>query len=541
MMEDTPLETGQKSHGEGRRVHWAVPGAFLLLCVVIVLWHEHFGFIQFGGMDGGVLINLAWSQYQGLTPYVDIPCYPPVLFAFPAGWAFDLWGPTWAALTHLVSVFSVLTFSWSFLLLWKATHRPWMALTFATALQVMVFFSFSWWWYNQVTAIVLALYFGSVTFLLLEPKDRFARISFWAAVALTALAKPNTAGILLVLTHVLLLTDSRTRIFVLLASSSAALADLFFLLLHHITPVLLLQNYLGLVQRLVSVDSVLHCLSLSNNVDLIWMSVFFVVTLGCLLVTVQPSLRARRLYLAFWLMFLIALVVGLVGAGTNSESKINELTCLVMFAPFLGSFLTWRDFWWPSYGFVFYFVVTALIVGVFRLRVFSIGPSCFAEHTALKRMEEPALFRGMMAGPRLFEVISEAEAFLRGKDFSSSSGKKIFFGPRIDFLYAAFHLPVESGLPLWWEQIPSRHHGEQRPVETNLHAGGDIASRSNSSDEPLDPRVQRFIDAKFDYCVFVMDDKGAPDMTFMPADIHDEIYEHYHVEFHGALAIFTRF
>ncbi len=540
MMENPPLRTGQKSHGEGRPAYWAVGGVFLLLCVVIVFWHEHFGFIQFGGTDGGVLINLAWSQYEGLTPYVDIPCYPPALFAFPAGWAFDLWGPTWAALTHLVSVFSILTFGWSFLLLWKATHRPWMGLSFAMALQVMVFFSFSWWWYNHVTAIVLALYFGSVAFLLLEPKDRFARISFWAAVALTALAKPNTAGILLVLTHVLLLVDSRTRIFVLLASSSAALADLLFLLLHHITPLLLMQNYLGLVQRLFSSDSFLNCLSLSANIDLIWMAAFFVVTLGCLLVTVRAPLKSRRLYLSFWLMFLIAIVVSVVGAGTNSESKPNELTCLVMFAPFLGSFVAWRNFWWPCYGFVFYFVVSSLVVGVDRLRVFSIGTGYFAEHTELKRIEEPPLFRGMMAGPHLFQVISDAEAFLRGKDFSSPSGKKIFIGPRIDFLYAAFHLPVERGLPLWWEKVPSRHDG-QRPTEPGLPAGAGTPSRSNASDEALDPRVQRFIDAKFDYCVFVKDDQGVPDMTFMPADIHDEIKEHYHEASQGTLVIFTRF
>lgn len=522
---------------------------FLLLSAGIFLWHNHFAFIQFGGNDGGILIQTAWAQYLGQIPYREITTPLPALFVYPAGWAFIIGGPTWSSLTLLVSFFSIFTFAWTFVLLNRATGNAWTSLIFAFVLQAITMLSYSWWWYNQVTAVVEAIYVASIFFLLFEPKDWFARGSFWLAVALTGMAKANTAGPLLILTHLFLLTRPSTRLFVLLASSSAMLADLLFFTVHHTSIILLLQNYFLLTGRLISPKMWTVSLFQALPGEQI-LSLFFdgllVAALCHILCKNKYLLNREGCYVPFMWLLLILLVVGEIGAITNSFLKMTEASCLIMVAPFIQFVLDKHGLSLAQsklayvYSILAYFVFMGLYIGATRTGIFAIGPSFFAETRPLQQVQAPPLFRGMQVGPIMNEVLVEVHQVLQEQDLLHHPDKKVFFGPRINFCYAAYNLPVEPGLPACWERIPSSHHGDNLPTGIYMPDYQSAPARWIQAGEPLDPRVVSFIQTHFDLCIFLRGYLGLADMTYFPSDLRAELYSHYRVQYRGQIVVFTR-
>ncbi|HUB67704.1 MAG TPA: hypothetical protein VL981_09495 [Candidatus Methylacidiphilales bacterium] len=524
---------------------------FVLLMIAIVIWHSRLAFIQFGGFDGGYLINVAWAQYTGLAAYRDFSTPMPALFVYPAGWAFLLGGPSWGSLTALVCVFSVLTSTWIFALLIRATGKAWASLFFTVLLQAMTFLPLSWWWYNQITAVIEAIYLGSVFFLLLEPGDRYARASFWLAVALTGLAKANTAGLLLILTHLILLTRPSTRLFVLVASASATAFDAAFLFLEHASPVLLLQNYSLLSARLISTDCWQYCLFQGCTEE----HLPSFIANGCLAMLILHAICCHKetLVREGWhtlllLIFGVVFVVGAIGMITDSDLKMTEAAPMMMIVPFLQYFL--RRGYAPmpgrklAYAYIifFYFIAMSLFLGITRARVFSIGKDYFAEDVPLIPIQSPAFFRGMQVGPKLNDVLKDVNQVLleNGIPGTGDNSKKIFFGPRIDFCYAAYHLSFEPGLPICWEKIPSSHHGEEYPTGIYIAAGMVAPSRWIELGEPPDPRVMAFIHARFDLCIFVIGYEHIADMSYIPADIRAELHDHYKMEYRDRIVVFTR-
>jgi len=119
---------------------------------------------------------------------------------------------------------------------------------------------------------------------------------------------------------------------------------------------------------------------------------------------------------------------------------------------------------------------------------------------------------------------------------------KVFFGPVMDYCYAAFDLPVEPGLPLWWENVPSTHHGENYPIGTDMPAFMYQPSRWIGPGEKLDYRVANFINARFDLCLFFVETKTGdlPLMDYLPPDVRAEIYENYGCTYRGHIAVFKR-
>jgi hypothetical protein len=514
----------------------------------IFLWNDHFAFVQFGGNDGGILINVAWAQYTGLVPYRDFATPLPALFVYPAGWAFMLGGPTWKSLTLLICGFSVLTFVWSFSLFSKATGRVWTAMAFAFVLQAVSSLTLSWWWYNQVTALIEAIYVSSVFFLVLKPTDEFARASFGLSVALTALAKANTAGVLLILTHVVLLIIPATRRFVLVATSCAALADLIFLWFCHVSAIVLLQNYLLLSRRVGSLAAWKSCLCEAFPGEQIPSIILDLVLAACVLYLVwanRAALTRTGHYRAVLGLVGASVATLVVGSLTNSDLKMGEAAVLIAALPFIfflidrpGHFLE-RFSLSMVCAIMVYFVLGGLMIGATRASVFSTGPLFFAELAPLHEIKQPRLFEGMAAGPRLHDVLDDVAQVLKDNNIIGHPDKKIFFGPRIDFCYAAFHIPFQAGLPICWENIPSTHHGEDLPMGIPM-TNSTAPARWIAPGEPLDPRVTAFINARFDLCIFLDGWMNLPDMSYFPADIRAELYEHYSVKQEDRVFVFTR-
>ena len=86
-----------------------------------------------------------------------------------------------------------------------------------------------------------------------------------------------------------------------------------------------------------------------------------------------------------------------------------------------------------------------LDIGVSRYRVFQIGPHRFFEWQEPLPNPGTPFFSGMQASPYLRDTMTSIARVLQ-KDHGT-----VFFGPRLEFAYAAFGLPAPKDLPIWWD------------------------------------------------------------------------------------------
>ena len=92
-----------------------------------------------------------------------------------------------------------------------------------------------------------------------------------------------------------------------------------------------------------------------------------------------------------------------------------------------------------------------------------------------------------------FTLLSEADAAM-----SINPSRRVFFGPRMEFLYARDRIEAPEGLPLWW------HPGSSYPEESTAKI------------------VERWKAARFDLLVFAHNDR-----TRIPQQILNDIDQNY--------------
>jgi hypothetical protein len=502
--------------------------AFVLLAAWTTWWHRHYGMIDFGGLDGGLLVQAAWGVSTGNIPYHDIPDPLPPLFFLGAGWAFRLLGPSWSSLNWLVTAYAFVTLTWSFLLLGRITRRPWYALAVAFALQAITLMPLSWWWYNQITTLAGVLALLSGYGLSRAPGDRGLAVSLGASVALLLLTKLNTAVFLSAAIALFLLARRETRKTTLACFACAGLADLLLLTLQHV-PVL---DYLHLVSqfssRVSSLDWIRFCLIGAQPVEH-WtgLIMFAFFTLGGVALSLLDRDKVRRQGAIIWI--LIAAGATSIQMVTNNDFKLGDIALVV--APvavgvgLLERFLLVRLAMLLSVAFP---VLLGLMIGQARSRIVSIGPRFYAGSGAPDRvLKSPPFFRGLSTEYFFDQVLQEVGTVLASARGSGTAAGKIFFGPRLDFCYAAYDLPYPTGLPIWWEKVPSSHWGENAPTGIPMPSFWSAPSHWLPENGPYDPRVQRFIADKFQLCIFVRGYESIADMSFFPPNLRGYIYQHY--------------
>lgn len=148
----------------------------------------------------------------------------------------------------------------------------------------------------------------------------------------------------------------------------------------------------------------------------------------------------------------------------------------------------------------------AVSKGATRERMEQVGPYAFWEPRADHRIAG-GYFDGMHVGQRFARVLDEIHRLKL-----ASSGKSLFFGPRLEFGYRVTGTPSPSGMPLWWH--PGTSYG--------LLEEGEIA--------------HIFTEGRFDTLIFL-----GRDRTRMPAQVMHSIEEHYaRVPYLGELQIYKR-
>jgi len=155
------------------------------------------------------------------------------------------------------------------------------------------------------------------------------------------------------------------------------------------------------------------------------------------------------------LLALAAAAAGLEGFLANVEPKMVDLpliliACAVYVStrfsggvPAGAAVRTWEP----------YLTVLATLLlfagpaaGATRLRVLMILYGEFYEYRLTDQPFQNAFFRNLRTGARFHAVVDEVGEALR-----RHPGARVFFGPRMEWAYAAFALPAAIGQPIWWE------------------------------------------------------------------------------------------
>jgi len=436
---------GELTEGRARVLLWGT--AFLTAAAIFKL-----GMIQFGGFDHSALIDMGWRIHLGQKPFRDFPCTMPPLFYLGAGWSFDAFGVSWRSLVVLTSVFSFGTFLWSYFLLEGILGDRFGAWLFSLMIQACTTVVVSYWWYNPVTTVVAVLCILSFWRLFETPGDWCVRGSCIGSLALLSLAKPNIAGLLIVgMLAIGLCSGIRWVVIVIMALS--AVISLVTLAVASVNPVDLVAGYLGIASRGATLNQLFQDIGPMEKV-------LFSGVIGALLI---PWLIHPRHIFSRWndqrqWLALLGLTAGLHGFITNGEAKIVDVP-LVFFCSVLGlCFLPWKGdadpriailtgFRWKGY----FSALACVLIGiacaqaVTRHRVEAIGPGLFFEHRLSDHPPSTAFFMGLHTGDIFPEVCSEVDAVLSQSDRSS-----VYFGPRMQWAYAAFGVAPPLNQPSWW-------------------------------------------------------------------------------------------
>lgn len=446
--------------------------AFVLCACVTTVYLLQF---RFGAYDLSALIDSGWRVVQGQVPNQDFICtFPPLLY-LGAAFAFRVLGVRWLALSvaSVSYTFALTLLGMRVLLLMRRRVGDAMVLrlsiTFAV-LQLIPFFVVGHPWHSSWT-IQADLYAFAAAFALLEGESASSReraelfVHLCAAECLTILGKPNTGMPALVFCTLALLLRSRTRRHALLALLLAIAAASLLMLSAHTSLERQWQVYSHLNSRLIPKN---YFASLIFDREpfrgFVRLSVYFAL-LPAVVWMVQTTLRGVRQRQAtpVYVLAAGACLVTILGFGTNAEVPLVDTPPLLFGVGMLAA-TTWTTSMRLE-GVFFYtlcsLLVSATFFGVTRERMQAVGvwadPSC----GPLFLWQQDRFFGRFKECAPFFTFLQETDQIV-----AKRSGARVFFGPRLEFLYARDHFTSPKGLPLWWHPGTSFPLGQEQAVVT---------------------------------------------------------------------------
>lgn len=406
------------------------------------------GMQQFGGYDEGLVANAAAYYAQGDKPGVDYQSSMPPLFMAGIHLVQMTWGLRWAGFAALLAAFAVLTCSWSFLLFRAIGVQMRWAMALSACIQVCTSFVAPFWWYNNTSSLAVILLFLSVLVCLNESAHVFCWISLSVSLAMVLASKPNSLPACLMVASIFPVSSRRCKLKAL-ASVGCALGIAYGICaVAAISPSVLFGAYAE-VAKLRGSPLAMVAIEQQDQPERTYL-----VVLICFLLLITADLMIRRMpsTLEGWKRFSAVVVCVLVAIDmvlSNSEFPATNLVVLLVVVSLLCLFPWDSTISSESHRrllakLVIVFVVFSTYFGVTHVRILTIGEESFYEPLPTVRIDS-GFFAGMQASPRLSRLQNEVAAVLQ-----VHSARTVFFGPRIDFEYAAFHRHVPDGLPLSW-------------------------------------------------------------------------------------------
>jgi len=461
-------------------VHACAATAALLLAAAIHL----LGVRQFGANDYGSIINHAWLAHLGARPYTELLSATPPLFILGGKAAFALGGVRWAALVDAAGLVAALSLAAMYFLFARAGLASTRALALATTLTVAAALPTSFWSFNATAALAASVFLASAFALLEAPERRPVMAAFVASAVALSWCKPNIAGPMLVSTAaVLAATPVRARALALLGAG--AVLSIALLVVCRVDPRAALESYAAARGRASLFDTLIM-----GGQPLTWWEARSTYTMlapalaGAAAATLVAARARDRREIARIALAGCGAITSAIAFGTNHELKMTDAVPFLAGAGALlfrsGGANRLRD---AAQGCVALslLLVTgfALRVSSTRMRVDMIG-TFFERTDALYALEKPELLRGVVTGPRMRFAVRRIDTLLR----DAGPGASVFFGPRMDWGYAAWSIAPPRDLPTWWEFFP-----EGSPA--------------------TDAMVERFAAHKFRLLVFATEDAGA--------------------------------
>jgi hypothetical protein len=438
------------------RKHWIrsgvtdFPGLILPVSLGIFSAVYKLGMHQFGGWDEGFIVHAGAFYADGFKPFIDFYCSLPPSFMAGIRAAVLLFGLRWASMQILAALFAAVISLWSFGLLRRLGMPNIWALAVTIAFQLTTSVAIPFWWFNTTSYLAAAVLILSVLVCLLPNAGGLAWASLAFSLAMVLTSKPN-AGIACLAVAVLFATRDRSRwAKALVACAAATLLALLICRFAQMPPASVLQSYAEIGKLRGSPLAFFPFREMSRPmlaIQLLFLGLNFIAFLYCFV-------TCWRRHPEQWRSLLVIAVAGLTSLEmicTNSEAKYSDASILLLAISilFLEPWRGWKTGAVRRTVLVGLLAVSAASGGFFAAidqRILGIGVLSFYEPLPTRTIQGD-FFDGLEAGPRMWEVLAEVQQVL--DQFPSE--EKVFFGPRMEFGYAAFHRTVTRGLPLAWD------------------------------------------------------------------------------------------
>jgi hypothetical protein len=468
----------------------------LATCAFIAFFIVHEGRHQFGGFDFGILVDTGWRQILGQHLYTSFVATTPPGFDLGVKYAFEIFGISWNANLYLCAVFAVASMLWMYWLMRLIGLGVLAALGTSFAIESQTMLLLSFWWYNNSALVLATIFLLACLAYARRPHSIGVQCSYFIALTLLSLMKPNVAGIAILGGVILLLIASTRRWRVAVLTLAAAAAAIAILIVNHVSIPAMLSSYheaskyrggfsaFGFMQmtRLERALAVLALCALS--VPGLW-----------LVPRIFQQLRHRQIRVAaLSLFFPLALLVSVYAVMTNGEFWLVECPPLLAF----GALISFSERIPPPAvrrfvtSLICATIAGSLFIGAIRLRVYTIGPEQFFEWNNNENTISSGFLKDMRVGGPMIDMEREITQVV------SSNAGPFLFGPRIDFNYAVQRLPSPEGLPAWW------HPGVSFGIDQQPHL------------------IQVWEDHRFQTLIFL---KG--DYTFYPPALLNYIRQNY--------------
>jgi hypothetical protein len=476
-------------------------GCVALAGIAVALVIYWCGMRQLGGFDHSIVIDSGWKVVSGQRPVADFPSTSPIGFVLGAYYAFKVCGVSWAALVISFAFFSVALFLWSLWLLSQLVESRWQRLLLVIALQALCTIPVSYWWYNPISTTSGVIFSLSAYLWLRDAGRRAAEISFCLSLFLLAAMKPNVAGCLIPPIVLILFSSRLHRIRVSVLSALTFVLFTLWLRFYGISLSALIQGYRGVAgQALAPGPFFADPWGFEALLAIVALAYIMLALAGCF----RIGFGARWRFVGIGVACVLGGLANYVSAG---ETKLVDLG-IIMYGVILAchgcgawdpatSVASRPALRNPLAAYLIFLAVTmgcaGVAVGITRHRVRGIGPNQFFQYALEKDVIHDGFFRGVRTGWIFKEVYAQVRSVV-----AESAGKRVFFGPRMQWGYAAFRLPSPPGQPAWW------HPGVSFPLAE------------------VERYVSRFVQTRSEVLIFLKND-----MTYYPPLLVRAIQENY--------------
>lgn len=471
---------------------YAIPFIFFVACILAYVSYLC-GMRQFNGYDSTIMIDMAWRIYCGQHACADFPATVPACLYLGAAVAFKVFGVFWSSLVKINCVYIVICTVWISYLLRFLLRDFWLSLMTAVACVGSSLVYMSNWWYNPVTAAATCVYVAAVLAFVQYPDTRWVQASMLLALFAEAFTKPNIAFPMILGGLIVALMKKETRVRFIALSAAAFILLWIVLASFGVSLAGLLTSYLKVGGVRLSSTMRTFMLPNTDGFDKVYIVLQIAAALAVAAYLLVRASKSRQI-----LVFGIIVILTTIDACLlNTDVKATELTFCLLLIVYLGH-QTLKDLrWiWMTLG----LFTSCFLTGACTRELVSYGGIGTFYEDLLRGPVEMPFLKGMNAGHNL-----QFAASIMNEVVTKNPNSKIWFGPRLQWAYAAYGLKEKpNDQPVWWEPGLSFALSEEQMY------------------------IKRWEDAHYDILVFM-------DLANINPQMVSYIEHHYHIAYQSPM------